>query len=212
MVAATISFLVAQGFNLRARKLPIRGGGPRFVGLVLAGGMAALLCTGCVSAQKFKMREVAPGLFEGCKPVTAAQFEQLRARGIRTILSVQGLSWDIRPEARRAREHGLLYVDVPILASPFPPAEDKVKEALLILSDSSLRPIYFHCLMGEDRTTMLIGLYRMYYEDWTPEAAWEEMIRTGFHVRLSLVGFKTYFWHHTQKPDWVKPVGPPGMK
>ena len=164
----------------------------------------ALLSAGCVSKQRFRLREVSPGLFEGCKPTTPAQFEALRARGMRTILSVQMFSWDILPEARQTRSYGMLYLNVPILASPFPPPEEKVKEALLLLSDPSLRPIYFHCLMGEDRTAMLLGLYRVYYENWTPEAAWQEMIQNGFHVRWSLRGFETYFWSHTQKPDWVK--------
>ena len=39
--------------------------------------------------------------------------------------------------------------------------------------------------------------------DWTPEAAWAEMLRSGFHVRPTLRGFETYFWRHTRKPDWV---------
>lgn len=166
--------------------------------------VAALLSTGCVSEQRFRLREVSSGLFEGCKPTTAAEFEQLRARGVRTILSVQVFSWDITPERRMAREHGITYLNVPIFDSPLPPPEDKVKQALEILSDPSLRPIYFHCLMGEDRTTMLLGLYRIYYEDWAPEDAWQEMIRDGFHVRWSLRGFETYFWSHTRTPEWAR--------
>jgi hypothetical protein len=30
------------------------------------------------------------------------------------------------------------------------------------------------------------------------------MLRSGFRVRLTLRGFETYFWSHTQKPDWVR--------
>jgi protein-tyrosine phosphatase len=61
------------------------------------------------------------------------------------------------------------------------------------LSDASLRPIFVHCLLGKDRTAFILGLYRVYYEDWPPEAAWAEMLRSGFHVRSTLRGFQTYF-------------------
>ena len=71
------------------------------------------------------------------------------------------------------------------------------------LSDPALRPIFVHCLLGKDRTALITGLYRVYYQDWTPEAAWAEMLRSGFHVRPTLRGFETYFWGHTKKPDWV---------
>ena len=170
------------------------------VGLAI---LAALLASGCVSPSRFRLRELSPGIYEGCKPTTAAQFEQLRARGIRAILSVQVFTWDIGAEGRQARNHGLIYRNVPILASPLPPSEKQVKQALLLLHDPSLRPIYLHCLLGEDRTTFLLGLYRIYFEDWSPEAAWQEMIRDGFHVRWSLRGFETYFWNHTRKPQWA---------
>ena len=95
------------------------------------------------------------------------------------------------------------YRNVPILASPLAPSERQVKQALLILNDPSLRPIFVHCLLGEDRNTFIIGLYRVYFQDWTTQEAWAEMVYSGFHVRPTLRGFETYFWRHTQKPDWA---------
>ena len=50
---------------------------------------------------------------------------------------------------------------------------------------------------------MIVGLYRVYYQNWTPEAAWDEMLRVGFKIDWTLRGLKTYFWTHTQKPDWA---------
>ena len=169
--------------------------------------LAVMLGAGCASSSRpFPVVEVSPGIYEGFKPRTAKDFETLREHGIRTIISLQEMPWDIYPERRHARKHGLAYLDVPILASPLEPSGQRVKEALLALNDRSLRPVFVHCLLGEDRNTFIVGLYRVYYEDWTPEAAWEEMIRTGFHVRPTLRGFATYFWSHTKKPDWVKPA------
>ena len=123
---------------------------------------------------------------------------------MRTILSLEWLPWDVWPERRHARRNAIEYRDVPILASPLEPSEKHVKEALLTLNDACLRPIFLHCLLGKDRTTFIIGLYRVYFQDWTPQAAWAEMLRSGFHRAWRLRGFETYFWHHTQKPDWAR--------
>ena len=166
--------------------------------------LAGLLAGGCATDSKpFPIVEVTPGVFEGRKPTTQAHFDALRANKVRTILSLEQLPWDIWTERKQAQRNGILYRDVPILASPLPPREKRVKEALLLLNDSSLRPVFIHCLLGKDRSTFIIGLYRVYFQDWTPQDAWAEMLRSGFHVRWTLRGFETYFWRHTQKPDWV---------
>ena len=166
---------------------------PKRAGITLAATLAvATLSAGCASTSgPLTIAEVSPGIFVGSKPSTPAHFDTLRAHGIRTILSLQQLPWDIYPERSSARRSGTAYRDVPILASPLEPREKRVKEALLTLSDPSLRPIFVHCLLGRDRTAFLVGLYRIYYEDWTPEAAWAEMLRSGFRARPTLRGFET---------------------
>jgi hypothetical protein len=167
--------------------------------------LTALLASGCVAPSRdFALAEVSPGIFEGYKPRKPEHFEMLRGKGVRTILSLEQLPWDIGPERKKAKQNGFQYRNVPIMASPLPPPEKRVKEALLLLNDPSLRPIYVHCMLGEDRNTFIIGLYRIYFQGWSPGAAWSEMLRSGFHVRLTLRGFDTYFWSHTQIPEWAK--------
>ncbi len=165
--------------------------------------LVGALGSGCASSRPFIIHEVSPGIFEGRKPTSDADFEALRARGVRTILSLETLPWDIWPERREARKLGLGFRNVPILASPLPPSDKRVKEGLLVLSRRSLQPVFIHCYLGRDRDTFLIALYRVYFEDWTPADAWEETLRSGFRVRATLWGFTTYYWHHCQKPEWV---------
>ncbi len=164
------------------------------------------LVSGCATRGKpLRIVEVSPGIFEGPRVHKQADFDLLKAHGVRTILSLEALPWDIWPERRRALQNGIEYVNVPIMATPLEPREKRVNEALMVLDDRSLRPIYVHCYLGEDRDTFLIGLYRVYFQHWTPEAAWDEMLRSGFHVRLTLRGFRTYFWRHAQEPPpWAK--------
>ncbi len=185
-----VSNVVVQGRGLLSA---------RAAGLALTAG---LLLSGC--ATPLRMVEVSPGIFMGRKPYTHADFDALQARGIHTILSVEALPWDVWPERWHAKRNGIQYLDVPIWATPLPPSEKRVKQALELLNENDLRPIYLHCFLGRDRTTFLIGLYRVYFQHWTPEAAWEEMRASGFHVRPTLYGFSTYFWHHTEyTPNWA---------
>ncbi len=181
--------------------------------LLIIGGLALLnlfLCSGCVTDPKrFAVREVSPGIFTGKKPWTEAGFEALRAHGVKTILNLEELPWDVWPEAWQAHRNGLEYRNVAILPSVVPPSEKHVKKALTILNDPSLRPIYVHCFLSEDRSNFIIGLYRVCFQGWTPQAAWNEMLRSGYHPAIRLRGLTSFFWHHAAKPEWVKAARPP---
>jgi hypothetical protein len=55
--------------------------------------------------------------------------------------------------------------------------------------------IYVHCLHGEDRTGLVIGLERVFVEGWSPESAWKEMLAFGFHTFY--LGLDSYFFTQT---------------
>ena len=175
-----------------------------FVFLVVA-VLSPLSFTGCAGPCKhFGFHEVSPGIYLGCAPRTEADFTALKEQGLRTILSLETFRYHTLPERRRAKRNGLRFVNIPILASPLAPEEASVKQALLALNAPSLRPVYVHCLYGRDRAAMLIGLYRVYYENWTPEDAWQEMLHNHFTVAWNLWGFKSFYWKHCyKKPPWV---------
>lgn len=168
---------------------------------------ALWLSAGCVNpCRQFKFHEVSAGIYQGCQPRTRADFDQLRQAGVRTILSLQTFRYHTWPERRRAARSGISFVNIPVLASPLAPKEKEIRDALLALSEPSLRPVYIHCLYGRDRAAMVLGLYRVYYENWTPEAAWQEMVRQDFTVGWNLRGFETFFWKHARtRPPWVHP-------
>jgi protein tyrosine phosphatase (PTP) superfamily phosphohydrolase (DUF442 family) len=166
-----------------------------------------LSCAACATApMPFRATQVSPGILVGRQPRGQADYETLRGHGVRTILCLRVLPWDVDYGRRHAETLGITFRSVPVPASPLKPSERRIKEALLTLRDQTLRPIFMHCNLGRDRSALIVGLYRIYYEDWTPEAAWAEMLRTGFKVRWSLRGLRAYFWSHSQKPEWVSQV------
>lgn len=169
---------------------------------------AAFCFLGCVAARRpLVTTQVSPGIFTGRQPRDQVDYEALKAQGVRTILSVQVLPWDVARGRRQAELFGITFRNIPVPASVLKPRESLIKQALMTLRDRSLRPIYLHCKLGRDRAVLIVGLYRIYFENWTPEAAWEEMLRSGFKVRWSLRGLRAYFWSHCQKPEWVNETG-----
>jgi protein-tyrosine phosphatase len=82
-----------------------------------------------------------------------------------------------------------------------------MEPAVRILSNTSLRPVYVHCLYGRDRTAVILGLYQVYYEGVTPQEAWNQMLRSGYKSHLwSMWGFNRYFWTHAEKRTSTAPV------
>lgn len=64
------------------------------------------------------------------------------------------------------------------------PKPERIRLAVETLRNESLRPVYVHCLRGQDRTGLIVGLYRVLYERFTKDAAYEEMRKYGFHRSL----------------------------
>jgi protein tyrosine phosphatase (PTP) superfamily phosphohydrolase (DUF442 family) len=159
-----------------------------------------LCCAGCEGHRPFVATPVAPGLLVGRQPRGQADYEVLRGQGVRTILSLQVMPWDVAYGRSHAETFGFAYRNVPVPASPLEPGEARIKDALALLGDPELRPVFMHCNLGRDRAALLVGLYRVQHEGWTPEAAWDEMLRSGFKVSWWLSGLRKYFWNHSREP------------
>jgi protein-tyrosine phosphatase len=137
-------------------------------------------------------------VFGGSKPTKDADFEYLRSRGIKCILEAKFLPGLTVRERKTATRYGMRFVSVPMNASPFPPMQRHVDEALRIMRTQ--QPVYIHCVLGRDRTGLLAGLYRIYFEGFSPEAAYRLMKKDGFRDVFFLYGLKNYFDRHPEKP------------
>ena len=90
------------------------------------------------------VHQVGPAFFTGGSPRGDADFESLRAAGIRTVISVDGA----KPEVERARVRGIRYVHLPI-------GYDGVDSSVAVRLARAIRdlpgPIYLHCHHGRHR-------------------------------------------------------------
>lgn len=79
--------------------------------------------------------------------------------------------------------------------------EKDLVAALRIIKNSD-GPILIHCWHGSDRTGLLCASYRMVFQDWTKEAATDELVNGGF-------GYHSIYKNITK---WIKDADVEALK
>jgi hypothetical protein len=136
------------------------------------------------------------GLYKGSKPKSDADYRFLKSKNVKYILDLNFFPLLYRLERTKAKKHGMFVIPATINASPIAPSEKHVNQILCILADRRLRPLYFHCSVGRDRTSLIATLYELNYLGLPAENAWEEMKRFGFKDDWTLRGLKAYLQNH----------------
>jgi tyrosine-protein phosphatase SIW14 len=118
--------------------------------------------------------QATPTLYRGGQP-TKQGFQALAKMGINIVV-------DARGSREREREEvtglGMEYVAIP-WHCPYP--KDKpLARFLALLRENPEKKVFVHCLLGDDRTGMMIAAYRMAEQGWTAEEAKREMEADGF--------------------------------
>ena len=119
--------------------------------------------------------QVDENIYRGSLPSSAQDYQFLKAKGIKTIFSLERFPTHTITEAKRDPANGFIYKHISVGASPLLSWENKMNAVVETLSDPSLYPIYLHCYMGSDRTSLAIGLYRVQKQNCHPADAEAEM-------------------------------------
>ena len=131
--------------------------------------------SGCMTAwgleeaiKKHRIRTVINLMEEAPDPSLAAHFFSKR-----TI-----------PESELCQKLGVRYYSMLVEYLPLNESLRKrpatIERYLEILDDPSSYPVLVHCKAGLHRTGVLVGVYRMEYEDWTTAQALAEIKKNGF--------------------------------
>ena len=145
---------------------------------------------------------VTPDLYRGGRPSREA-LEILSGGGVRTLLNLEDDTTAVAQEQLWAKELGLNEVSVPLNSFKEPHDLD-VQRIFRVLTDPAFFPVYVHCRHGQDRTGLIVGLYRVIEQDWKPKDAYAEMLQKHFHT--SLFGLDLYFARETGfiGPTWFR--------
>jgi protein tyrosine phosphatase (PTP) superfamily phosphohydrolase (DUF442 family) len=169
-----------------------------FFGLAIAALLVVVptLHYRAVYAHSKRLREVRAGVLYRSGCLTANGFRDAVQRyGIRTIINLQDefadpeldtSYWSRRKikETELCRELGVRYIHLPpdLISRQRVPAERPaaIDRFLQIMDDPSHYPVLIHCKAGLHRTGVIAAVYRMEYEQWTPQAAIAELKALGF--------------------------------
>jgi protein tyrosine/serine phosphatase len=125
-------------------------------------------------------------IWRGGQPVVPGSWSFLKSIGIKTVVKLNFPEEGVDDGAVSA---GLTVLSFSVQPRDFwgsiggPQLED-VRAAATALADPAKQPVYVHCLHGQDRTGIVVGVYRVLHDGWTTDEAYREMRAYGFHPEL----------------------------
>jgi protein tyrosine/serine phosphatase len=125
--------------------------------------------------------QVAEGFYRGGQP-SRQGFEYLKQLGVKTIINLRAEN----QEAEEVESLGFHYVRIPMRAWERVPGS-KIQVFFQVLRDRDSYPVFVHCERGADRTGFMVGLYRIAFQDWSADRAYQEARAHGMRwLYLSL--------------------------
>jgi hypothetical protein len=131
-----------------------------------------------------------PGLlWRGRAPYGHQHYEVLRQMGVRTVLDIRGNQpFASAQERRRAEAHGLVYRKVRISFRPL--RGGSAERVLAAMQNDADYPMYVHCNVDRDRTSVAVAAFRVRAQGWDGSAAAAEARQFG--LRRYFVGLNRY--------------------
>lgn len=121
-------------------------------------------------------QKVSNNLCRGAQPDIKG-LKELSEAGVKTIVNLRKFNkLVIAKESFFAKRFGINVVKMPL--SPFKgPSQEEIEKFFKIVEGSG--KVFVHCRQGRDRTGTMVALYRMQYENWSFEKAFNEMLTMG---------------------------------
>lgn len=112
--------------------------------------------------------QVAEGFYRGGQPRRQG-YEYLKQLGVKTVINLRAEN----QEAEEVKSLGLHYVHIPMSPRERVP-ESKIQMFFQVLRDRDNYPVFVHCERGADRTGFMVGLYRIAFQNWSADCAYQE--------------------------------------
>ncbi len=144
-----------------------------------------------------EFHQVTEQIFRGGRP-PITDLAILALQGIHTIVNIDNDLATADAEQTESSRLGLNYINSPMSAFTAP-SDQQVEELLAHLQNEANFPIFIHCQHGQDRTGLIIGLYRFRVDHWSAQMAYNEMLKFNFHPILWALD--SYYKTKTRLPE-----------
>jgi len=125
---------------------------------------------------------ITPTLCRGAQPKREG-YTELKKLGIEIVLDFRNEKDEIQTEQSHVESLGMRFVSLP-WSSWHNPRREEVILFFSLLRENLGKKIFVHCEFGSDRTGLMIALYRLVIDHWTPDQAVEEMKAFNYHTLL----------------------------
>jgi protein tyrosine phosphatase (PTP) superfamily phosphohydrolase (DUF442 family) len=157
--------------------------------LTAAVTLTATLALVPTAVAQLKPSQVAPGLWRGHAPYQREDYADLRQLGVRTVVDLRGNQpFASFLERRRVEAMGLTYRKVPFGFHPLRDGSDAA--VLAAMRNAADYPMYVHCNIDRDRSSVAVATYRVRVQGWNPEAAQAEA--RSFGLKRYFLGLNRY--------------------
>jgi hypothetical protein len=144
------------------------------------------------------------GVYKGSKPSSDADYRYLRSLHVKYIVDLELLPLLNLPEKAKAQRYGIVLIPAHINASPLSPSEKHVVNILAMLEDKRYHPVYFHCALGRDRTSLIATLYKMYFLGMRKQEAERYLYESGYKDGWVRSGLTRYLETHPTRPPTLR--------
>src|SRR2546422_508965 len=152
--------------------------------------------------------KVDDGVYKGSRPRTDADYRFLQSLHVKCIVDLEFLPFLHLSEQKKAKRFGIVFIPARMNASPVSPSEKHVETILAVLKDKGYHPIYFHCALGRDRTSLIAALYKMYFLGMSQQNAWRYMKESGYKHGWIRSGLRRYLERHPTPPPALLSLKP----
>ena len=132
--------------------------------------------------------QVAEGFYRGGQP-SRQGYEHLKQLGVKTVINLR----EENRETEEVKSLGFQYVHIPMRGWDWV-SESKIQTFIQVMRDRNSYPVFVHCERGADRTGFMVGLYRIAFQDWSADRAYQEARAHGMYpwylnLKHQLYGF-----------------------
>ena len=118
-------------------------------------------------------------LYRGAQPHDSS-YADLQKLGMGIVVDLRGESGEVSAEKKAVESLGMKFVNLPWSGAGLP-SRDELLTFFTLLRDNPDQKIFLHCQYGADRTGVMIALYRIAVDHWTPDQAIAEMKDFHYH-------------------------------